>query len=626
MKVKHLTPEIVGQERWDKLERYLVEHWDRAVRSRQTQVDQHQVNWSKNYYAEPLEQTRTVPWYKSSNIVVPLIRVFVDTFVARTMGIVFATRPLMSIDGYPAELRESLQHYLDRKALNEWGFYQLFNRTLLRGAKNGTVVTKVTWEEDYTIDVGPEKEEEVPTFIGPKSKVIPFEDFYCYPLTANDLSEVLIKFHRTRYAFEDAERRIEQGLWDLTTDDLANAAKMPKDARRGSEQAEAGLYDREFKELQIVECYLNYAITNDSGRFYSLVCLVCPELKKLVDVYYNPYPSNYENFYLYSPNPREDCIYGQSWSETLAQFQEEVSQIHNDRRNSSFLVSAPVFKRRNASLLPNPSTNWYPGKVFDLDSMEDLEVVQLAGARLDMINEEMHVISLAERLVGIGAPMQGLSTGQRDKRGVYNTGGVLAMMSEGNQRQDTNIRDARQVLGDIAKCSYFLQAHFGRNDPSLELFPPKVKQEVLAAFEQTNRDRLRFAKFEIKASSAASNRELEKASLSQMSNVLAQHSQTILALTPQVLGAANPQHKAMIYGVMRLSSWMAKRLLAAYEEFDTQEVLPDVDGIIGGGGAAPPNGQGAASQGMVGGGPAGPGAPPSREVLQQMASLSGPNA
>lgn len=623
-----LVRPTLSSDKRDELESYLLAQWHRAQASKDTLVNDKYVAWSKNYYGIPAEEIRTIPWYKSSNFVVKIVRLFVEAFVARTLNLVFATNPLVTVGGFPIEQKEALEFYLDKKARGEWKFYELFNRMLTRGAKNGTVVIKVNQVEDTEYDVymeGTKKvEDTIVNYSGPRAKVIPFDDIFFHPITACDISEVEITFHRVRYSEEMAMRLVKSGKWQLDEEDVTSASKMPKDIKREDEREQAGIYDRMLTEMQMVECHLKYAVGNEASKFYSIVAVICPDLNKMVDVYYNPYPGNYPTFYLYSPSPREDCIYGESWSEVLAQSQEEISQIHNDRRNSSFLASAPVFKRKSGSNIPNPSTNWYPGKVFDLDDMTDFEVVTLGRDTGDMINEELHVLSLAERLMGIGPIMQGASTGQQDKRGIYSTGGTLAVMGEGNSRQDSNIRDAREVLGEVARCAYFFQSHFSPDDPSLDYLDPKVATQIKACFQATNRNRIASTKFEIKSSTAGANREIEKSSLLQMANFLGEHSKTLLTLTPQVIQQqSNPVLRAMTQSVMELSAWMAKRLMHAYNEFDSEGILPDVRQILTGGNTAgaPPNVQAPGPSVLDGGAAGAGGGPVGPPLLQQLAQM-----
>ena len=115
-------PEIIrpdsswGPEKQEELQKYLLEHWRRAEQVRAGQVMDDYVRWDKNYNGVPREKTRNTPWPRSSNIVVKLIRIFVDTFVARSLNIIFATRPLYTVSGFDRELKDALENYLNRKA------------------------------------------------------------------------------------------------------------------------------------------------------------------------------------------------------------------------------------------------------------------------------------------------------------------------------------------------------------------------------------------------------------------------------------------------------------------------------------------------------------------------------
>lgn len=593
-----IRPDL-SEDKWATLERYLCDHYNRAHLARSEQVDNKYEKWEQNYYGVPAEKVRTVPWYKSSNFVVKVIRIFIDTFVARTLNIIFATKPLYNVDGYPSDLKESLELYLNRKAINEWNHYELAQGMLLRGNKNGTCVVKTPWLEKKVIDVMPgtagasQQENEVTIFSGPKSSIIPFEDFLIYPITCNFLDEAVIKFHKVRYVEEQALRMVNSSKWELTEDELTGMLITPNDAKRETTQEESGVVDRYLKELQVVECYLDWEIVEGSNKYYSLICLIVPHANKLIDVYFNPYPRNLEIFTDYRPNPKEDFIYGESMCELLESSQEEISNIHNSRRDNNFIANAPVFKRRSGSLIPNPSTNWYPGKVFDLEDMADFEMVQVGRNFNDTLAEESADLQYVERLMGIGQVMQGLAAGSMGKKGVYNTSGTLALLSEGNQRQDTNIRDFRRVLSRIVKTAFSLQSFYGKDDPTIEVFPAEIQAQIKQAMSLATPSRLATTTFEVRASNAGANSEVGRANLLQMASVLGQYGNAVQGMVGQL---ANPQLnqsiRLIMLDVINMQRWMAKRLLRAWDEYDAEEMLPDakraIEATVPGGGQSPP--------------------------------------
>ena len=623
------------------LEQYLGDHWTRAQQARADQLDRYS-KWEKNYRAIPAEEVRNFPWYKSSNFVVPLIRIFLDTFVARTLNVVFATRPLFASDGFPREVKEGLEYYMYQKALYEWDMYVLFRDLLLRGNKNGTAIVKTIQLEQTSNYVTADSESglvsnPITTYSGPRSAIVSFEDIAFYPATANYLRDVVIKFNRVRFVEEEAKRKWKTERWPVTEDELDSLLQHPRDDVKREEQgADAGVYDPYLKELHTIECYLDWDI---GGQTYNVVAVLEESQKKLLDVYFNPYPNNWDIFTDYRPFPREDLIYGESMCELMQQAQEETSWIHNDRRNNSYLANAPVFKRRSGSLLPNPSTNWYPGKVFDLESMEDLDVVQVGRNYTDMLQEESWNLQLVERLSGIGAQMQGYAGGMMGKRGIYNATGTLALLSESNQRQDTNIHDAREVLGRIAKNHLMMQAFYGAKDPLIDTFPEPLQDQVRQALQFATPNKMRYARIGIRASDAGANKEVARQNLMALAGVVSNYGGAVQQMVMQLVNPQlNPGIRAVMEQTIGMMRWMAVRLLRAFDEYDAEGVLPDALAAInqglssGQGGPATPAGAagapGAPPAGGAGGlppvaagSPGGAPSPLSREGLAALLAL-----
>lgn len=585
----------LSDDKREELRKYLFERWGRAVRGRQVQVDTDYARWAKAYAGVPLEKERTVPFYKSSNYVVKLIRIYVDTFVARTLNVIFATKPLYVASGLPRELKESWEYYLNYKALKVWDHYKLARALCNYGCRNGSVVLKTNQVKKSSIEMRAlddtrVREELVTYYQGPETRVIPFEDWYVYPFGSQTWEDVVIKFHRVRYPEETAHERYNKGIWQLKLGDTNFEAylKTPNDIKAEQEQVENGTYDSSFKEFVAVECHLRYATTNDENKLYDIVATIHPGTEELIDLYYNPYPRNLNTFTDYRPFPQDSTWWGESMCELLGQSQEEASVIHNDRRNNSFIANSVTFKRRNGSLLPNPSTNWYPGKVWDLESLDDLEVMTVGAQYPDMIPQEDYVFNLANRLSGIGDSMQGAADGSAGSGGVYNTMGTLAVMAEGNQRQDTNIRDVRDSLGNLADVCSRLQATFGGDDPYIDSMPSDMQPQIRQALAILNSEKYRVINHEVVLSNAGHNEQVERASLLQVTQVLGQYGQTIQQLIPPMLqGKLNPGMEMMLRDIVTMSSSMAKRVMRAFGEADLVEALPDVGKILAAGGVGP---------------------------------------
>lgn len=641
MKLKIARPRegSIPKDKMEELRLYLVERWRRAWQGRFDQVDAQYAEWDKAYNGIALEQTRTVPFYKSSNFVVKLIRMYLDTFVARSLNIIYATRPLYVVDGLPRELKEAWELYLNNKTLYQWDYYKLTRDVCFRGNKNGTVAIKTPWLEttDKFVSIGPDDqvtEQEFICYSGPNSECIPFEDFYVYPIVVNNLCDAEVIFHKVRFTEEEAKRLIDRGAWTLppevTVDQLA---KPPRDAKKTSQQGSAGIIDPYYKEVTCIECHLKrWSFSDDSNDTRSIVVLFHPELQQILDLYYNPYPRNLSIFTDYRPLPREELYYGESMCQLLGQSQEEASVIHNDRRNNSFISNAVCFKRKSGSLIPNPSTNWYPGKVFDLDDIDDLEVFQVGRNYDDMLQQEDYVFGLAGKLSGIDDVMQGAVSGIMGKRGIYNTMGTIALMQEGNQRQDTNLKDVRETMSCIGSIASQLQAYLGGDDPFIETLPSEVQGQVRQVLKLIQGAAGRYMRLEIKTSSAGANKEVERQNLLQIAGILSQYGQTVQQMSMQLANPQiNPSLRLIMNEVVKMQKWMATRLLRQFDEFDAEEVLPDVSAAIeatlpGGSRTTKEATQGAGPNGMVNGGAGGALPPVSRSqvaALSQVPTLPG---
>jgi len=606
-----------GDARWDELEDYLVEHFRRAKEAREEHLGKSHAKWNSAYKAEAVEKVRTTPFYNASNIVVPLIRIFIDTFVARTLNIIFATNPLIVVEGFPNDQREAGESYLDRKAKREWRFYELCRDMMFRGNKYGTAIVKIPWlEREREIvtswEQGEPVSEPVPIYSGPMPMSVPFEDFYGYPITANAIDQFEIKFHIIRYTEEHAKRMVldPENPWRLSEQDLESSLMMPRDMKKARQQQEAGVADYHYREFQAVECYLEYPLTSDPSRLYPIVATLQPDTGRLMDIYFDPTPPGVELFVDYRPFPDDDLFWGDSMAKLLAQGQEEVSKIHNERRDNNSIANGPQFKKKAGVRSPGPSTHSYPGKVWEVDEMDDFDVVQFGRAINETITEEVNAYGLYERLVGVSGPMQGAAQGGSNKRGIYGTGGTMAVMSEQNTRQNTNIRDVRQVAGRIAKSCFGMQRVWGPDDPTIAMFDDGIAEKIRAFFASATPDRMARSAFEIKASDPGANKEVSRANLLQMASILSQYSQQTMALAQQVQTMKNPLMQKLIPAILKMQREMAVSLAKEFDQLHLEGKLPDVERLLresqqpappapNGGGMGPIGGPGF-MQGMAG--------------------------
>jgi hypothetical protein len=588
---------------------YLCEKFEASVKARTNQVDSMYTRWQNNYAAQPVQKTRTTPFLKASNFMPQLIRMHTDILVARMYGLLLAAKPFWNPkvfdENFPWAMLGDMRNFMEFVSRFPCRLPEVLDSSLRRVCKTGTVTIKgpMITDEFYFPNLdGTSAERVSQTYL--QLQCLPYNDVWFWPLTANDETEADVVFHRLRLTKEEVERRKSSGLWaSVACDKLLQSSeqKQPEPARDATAQ-EAGLQlqpdvDRPFTAI---EASFRYPIVAD--QMYKCVVTFNPYCKDkdgYLRGYYSPYRT-LENVYVnLCFMPREDFIYGYSIPEILEQYQEEQAQIHNGRRDAATIANVPGWKKKRDPTVPNPSTEWYPGKVFELESMDDLEPLTFGGQYNPMIEEENFLLQLAERTTGISPPMQGAGAGGLSgKRGNYASMGTLALLAEGNRRIDIYLKRMQYPmhrLGNLIYQSYRTWLPEG----AMYSMWGESGQAVQKSYQFKEPADYKGYFFEMSASDSSANKETDRTALLLMANTMAGYYRQIVeaaaAIAQQPPGSPISQ---VLLLVLDGAKDLADRLLFSFDIGDRKKLLPDVRTALGG---SPQAGADAAtSRGMPG--------------------------
>lgn len=571
-----------------------------AFRARQNQVDNSYKKWIDNYNAKPSEEVRSTPFYNASNFVPQLIRMHVDILTARVVGIIFGTKPLWKPTALLGDIRRDQLETLAEAM--EWvsfydipGFQKAMFSVIKRCFKTGATVVKYPWRKDVDYVVrgsngeGYISKERVREFLD--FQPIPFDDFWVSPMTILDLSKAEIKFQRLRFTKEAVESRMEDGWWDKEAAQMlldGGESKMDSEPARQAMAAEAEvqLTKDVIQPFNVIEAWLSYPI--EHGKPHTIVVVFNPQLKNessLLKCYFNPYDEDpIADFHLL-PREDPDLFYDYCVPEILEQAQEEKAQVHNSRRDASTITNVPGWKKKRGANVPNPATSWYPNKVFELDSMDDLEPLQLRPQYNAMLEEESSISQEAERYTGVTPPMQGFGAGvMSGKRGIYNTGGTLALLAEGNRRLDMYIKEIRDPMHRVGRGIFTSYRDFGQS--KLDRFRSYEKYPLIQElFSQSRGDPSEGGGlfFGLSASEASVNKEHDRTSLLLMANTMAAYYQRVLEASGVVaqLPEGNPVRELVLL-ILDGARDLANRLLYVFDVPDRKTLIPDVREVLGG--------------------------------------------
>lgn len=596
---------------------YLNSCFRNSLTARTNQIDGKYQNWQKNYEAKPAQEQRTTPFVGASNFVPALIRMHSDILHARLLGTMVATRPFWVPKTFSTnttnEVTSALGEYMERVCNLEMNFFPSLDEIVGCVVKEGTVVAKTVPVQDKMRSYTGQDNSTIVDINETRLDVVHFQDFFPYPLTARDLSYCTMQMQRIRLDQQMIKDRANAGVWNKEAAELLRNGSNLLDSisLSGAQRSGITLTPDVALPYSAVEAWFQYDL--GTGIKDSLVAVFNPEVtgsKSILRLYYNyhddPRNTPFIDFRLI---PRKNLFYAYSVPEILEQSQEEQAHIHNSRRDASTISNIPAWKKKRGSEVISPNTQWYPGKVFEVDSMDDMSPVQGNGNYNGMIEEENMVISLAERYTGVSQPMQGMGTGTMGKRNTYANTGTLALLAEGNRRIDIYIKRLRYPMSRLGS----LIVEYKRNFSDLNGLSEWGDNGQLV--QQALQQRERYF-YDIAASDAGSNRETDRSALLLLSNTAASYYNQLMqaANTLAQLPADKPTPlRELLLQIVEGGADLFRRILVSFNIDDRKKLVPNLRQLMGGGG--PSGGAGTPTAGPAN-------APPGAISPDQLSTLS----
>jgi len=312
----------------------------------------------------------------------------------------------------------------------------------------------------------------------------------------------------------------------------------------------------------------------------------------------------------------------------LEDSQEEQAQIHNSRRDANRIANIPAWKKKRYADVASPSSEWYPGKVFEVDNMDDLVPLEFQGNYNSLVQEESFLLQLCERYTGVSPAAQGAGAGVNGKGGNYASQGTLALLAEGNRRLDTYIKRMRLPFHHLGQRIFTSYKDFGDlNEFSKWGGNAELVQQLFAADSQLASSH---TFFDISASDSGANRETDRSGLLLMANTMSAYYHEIVQLVQMVAGA--PEGSPVRELGLQIADGardLANRILFVFDIDSRSKLLPDVRALLAGAGQGP-GGPAAAAPGTTAAAlpqSQGPVSPDQLRQLQgQLASLTGGGA
>jgi len=504
--------------------------------------------WRMLREAQPKEKVREYPFHGASNLIVPIVAIFCDSLKSRFMAAVFKTRPLWYFrvlgthKGAGEPMREALEEFMQYVAFEptELDLYRVYSEFYDDVIAFGTGVIKCPHElslEDWVVPAGdglsPVTTEFThtrrPKYEGPKPEKVQFENFLIPP-SARTVEGADIKAHIQRMQRHEIEEREFMGVFDKKATELVlktpdRAGPAPAQLQRQADADVRSPLDYDYAEWDVYECHCIYKVNNLRTRIIAWYHMGTDTLLRAV---YQYYPD--ELFIAGRLLAREGVFHGIGFCEALGPMQEEISEVHNQRRDAMTVANAKVARVDPDSKL-HEGYNIFPGALVPA-AKDELEMMSFGEPSPMTMEEERLLLDLAERRTGVSPPQQGFGAGGPGKRGVYTAMGTLSLLQEGNNRSDLNISDARYAHTKLGRMLVRQYAEFGVGDRA-DLFGDKAK-DIRAGLEAVKAGTIGLP---IASTTASVNREVEKQNDIMLSGLMSRHYGMI---TQMLQAAANP--------------------------------------------------------------------------------------
>lgn len=583
-----------GSEAERKLKRYLK---DKVTSLRLGLSELHGMNgiikWRKAYESVPAESVREFPWHNSSNLVVPVVAIHSDTLLARVMSAVIKTRPLWVVRELgdfaataPPGMRGALEEFLGYVGLepSELDLYRVYHEWFGEAIRLGTGVLKCPWTLSFEDQLRPAGDmsdntawRRIIKYEGPRPEKLRFENFKC-PVNAASIEDMDFKYDIIKLDRFKLEERQFRGLYDsaAVTEVLTQPDRTSK-VGQVQQQKEMDALVRTvpgygFEEWDICECHFMYRV--DVSHFARCIVWYHEKSDQILRSFYHYYP---DELYLAARLFfRDDMFHGMGFGEILLPFQEEISEIHNQRRDNMTIANTKMWAVDPDSKL-HKGYRTYPGAMLparQTTGAKEIEPLECGMPVQGEIESERLSLELAEKRSGVSPPMQGSGAGTNTKRGIYTAMGTLSLLQEGNTRTDLNITDIRYAHTRLGRLLALEYGSFGVNEDLLRKFG-KNADLIRQALDAIAEGKMALPVY---AATASVNREVEKQSDLMLTQVMDRYHQGVAGMLQAINNPMTPEPiKKYVGQAIEAARTLMMDVLRHFDRDEVERLVPKPD-------------------------------------------------
>lgn len=572
------------------------------VRRKQLEnLHKHKVpEWRRIASGKPREENKSWPFPNCANLVYQLCGQSVDELTARVIGLMYETSPLAYFQYFDEPKDQEQSRLLTRKAEllekfidtvgyepEELDLRRVESLWFSDSAKLGTAWVACYPEKAVEAvyvgyDTGKKKTafEEETLYEGPKCRVCRFEDILFDPDADTPeesewlsrkvtLSKRQLQERAFREIFQTEKVRAILGQPDRYG---PTEIKKREQAKKGIQQTSE---EHSLAEWDVEEGYFYWY---RGKKKFRLICWYHFATKTMLNCVFNFIPDNRIPLVRTRLSMDEHGMLGRGYADMLKDAQDEISTAKNQRTDAITFGILGINRVDPQNKNIDKNFTLFPGAAapFAKDEFEHISVGEAAMAGVSLENEAAMIQQAIER-AGVGPPASGLGagSGKIGAKGQIQFGsmGTLAVLQASNTRASHRLSDFRhshvKLIGLLT--SMYGAMGLGRKG-SLFGMDEKLLEE---AFQDVLEHKVRIP---IRASSASSNKEVDKANGMLFMQVLRQHHASISQLLQAVANPNVPDEaKGFLKKVIDAQNFMFQRLLRDFGYDQVKQFAPEPD-------------------------------------------------
>lgn len=520
----------------------------RAERSR---YDEQLVDWNQDYWAEPVVKEKTFPFQGACSIIIPLTAIAVESIHADTMTSVFGLPDTLNVTPRAPEFADAARDWENfiNYTMESTKFRRRMESSILELEKFGTGVGKIKYEKvtRYGMKDIAGEEVEFPVVVsdGPVPCTVSLSRFVM-PFSAQDTQTAPWCGELHTSTPDEIARMEEEGFFDKKTfEKVANFSFINnQDDKKEWQQAEnekrtpvisdkrVNYYEIwcDFKvEGKLPDYMLDYKTTIKKR---AIQVFFHYDSQTIMGVRYNTHSDLRRPYRTGVYIPVENRWPGIGVCKQNDQFQLEVTIQHRQRIDNATIANIRMFKVAKMSGY-GPREPIFPGKMWFLDDMKDIESFQVGEIYPSSYNNEQQTLLYSQQRTGVND----LSLGMQQAGTPGTATSDLARVQEGKKKSDYIKGNIKDYLTDLSYDMFdVMQTYGSRNVTYLSLNDPSgVVSKILTMPNEAIRDA---AVFKINISGQSSNQILDQQNFQQLSQFTVQYWTQMMQLAMQT---GNPQ-------------------------------------------------------------------------------------